>query len=124
MLAKLSLDFISIIDHGDKHENYVRGNEQSVPIWFLSPFCIHDKDYRIELDVNSNIHQLIWKMNRVCNINQQLVSELPVYYMLYLSLFVHYYSPYGCVVDMVDSLISWCAFNMLLIYLDVKEGFP
>lgn len=50
-----------MIDNCDRIAMYVEGNAQSVLIGFLGQSHIHDKTYWTELDVYSNLHQLMQK---------------------------------------------------------------
>lgn len=121
LLAKLSLDFFSVIDNTDKIEMYIGGHAQRVLIGFLSQFCIHQKDCWIELHVYSNIHQLIRRMYWACYDNQGWVSGLLVCFVYYLSLRFHLCSSYGCAVDFVHTLMHRCELNIQLVYLGMKE---
>lgn len=119
ILANLSLDFFSMIDNSDKLEIHVGVNEQSFSIGFLGGCFIHHKGYWIEINVYSNIHQVIRKNYCASYNNQGWVSVLLVCYSRYLLLLFHRYWTDGCSVDLGHTLMNRCNFNIRLGYLDV-----
>lgn len=69
----------------------------------------------------SSIRLLIQRLCHVYCSNQGLASKLLFCCDPYLLILYHHYLSYGCLIDVVHTLINRCDLNTVVLCLDVKE---